>query len=267
MRKVLWLIVCLMTMVLSVKAQDYKDVKYHKIKEAAINGFKETLIAPSQFVLADRNGNKLSIDDLYVSVENETSDTIRKEKSDSIITYKKTYRKCWAVLVEGDAMNQMGGYKHTSGLVYVYGSENYAYANYPYNEKKFEFVKIKAKPKEKTKVEVASINWENEHSQKHTKGIDIPFRFKGLGFGSIIAFTHILCPLCQQEFEDLGERDYKTLVSQRQKCKEYKEYKKVQAQKEKDEYKIRKENRASKINKYLTDGVKLTEKDVDDMYF
>ena len=56
MKKVLWLIVCLMTMVLSVNAQDYKDVKYHKIKEAAVKAFKSNLIAPSKFILANSNG-------------------------------------------------------------------------------------------------------------------------------------------------------------------------------------------------------------------
>lgn len=261
MKKVLWLIVCLMTMVLSVNAQDYKDVKYHKIKEAAVKAFKSNLIAPSQFVLVDRSGKKITIDDLYVKLEKETSEVISKETTDSIITYKKIYKECWVVLVEGDAMNRVGGYKHTSGLVYVYGTENYAYTNYHYNEKEFKLEKIKAEPKEN------ATNWDNEHIQKHTKGIDIPFRFKGLDFGSIIAFTHIICPICQQEFEDLGETDYKILISKRQKCKEYKEYQKEQERKSKEGKKATKENRMSKINKYLSSDMKITEKNVDSMYF
>ena len=115
MKKLLWLIVCLMTMVVSVNAQEYKNVKYHKIKEAAVKAFKSNLIAPSKFVLADSNGEELTIDDLYISVEKELTEG------------KKFYPKCWVVLIHGDAMNRMGGYKHTSGLVYVYGSEDYPY--------------------------------------------------------------------------------------------------------------------------------------------
>ena len=71
MKKVLWLIVCLMTMVSSVNAQDYKDVKYRKIKEAAVKAFKSNLIAPSKFILANSNGEEITIDDLYISVEEE----------------------------------------------------------------------------------------------------------------------------------------------------------------------------------------------------
>ena len=126
MKKVLWLIVCLMTMVLSVNAQDYKDVKYHKIKEAAVKAFKSNLIAPSKFILANSNGEEITIDDLYISVE--------KEKTEG----EKFYPKCWVVLIHGDAMNRMGGYKHTSGLVYVYGTEDYPYVNYPSYTRKYE---------------------------------------------------------------------------------------------------------------------------------
>ena len=74
MKKVLWLIVCLMTMVSSVNAQDYKDVKYRKIKEAAVKAFKSNLIAPSKFILANSNGEEITIDDLYISVEEEKTE-------------------------------------------------------------------------------------------------------------------------------------------------------------------------------------------------
>ncbi len=260
MKKVLWLIVCLMTMVVSASAQEFKDVKYHKIKEAAVEGFRKNLFAPTQFVLADRSGKKITIDDLYVKVEEETSEIITQTKIDSVITYKKIYEKCWVVLVEGDAMNRMGGYKHTSDIVYVYGLEDYAYANYPYNEKRYKLEKIKAEPIENTN----AINWKNEHAKKHTKGIDIPFRYKSLDFGSLLAFTHILCPFCQKEYEDLGETDYKKLVDIRRKCKEYKEHEKEEKQKRKEKDKERKENRISKINKYLSNNEKIT---IDDMYY
>ena len=126
MKKVLWLIVCLMAMVMSAKAQDYKDVKYHKIKEAAVKAFKSNLVAPSKFILANSNGEEITIDDLYISVE--------KEKTEG----EKFYPKCWVVLIHGDAMNRMGGYKHTSGLVYVYGTEDYPYVNYPSYTRKYE---------------------------------------------------------------------------------------------------------------------------------
>ena len=126
MKKVLWLIVCLRAMVSSVNAQDYKDVKYRKIKEAAVKAFKSNLIAPSKFILANSNGEEITIDDLYISVE--------EEKTEG----EKFYPKCWVVLIHGDAMNRMGGYKHTSGLVYVYGTEDYPYVNYPSYTRKYE---------------------------------------------------------------------------------------------------------------------------------
>lgn len=126
MKKVLWLIVCFMTMVMSAKAQDYKDVKYHKIKEAAVKAFKSNLIAPSKFILANSNGEEITIDDLYISV--------KEEKTEG----EKFYPKCWIALIHGDAMNRMGGYKHTSGLVYVYGTEDYPYVNYPSYTRKYE---------------------------------------------------------------------------------------------------------------------------------
>ena len=62
-----------MTMVSSVNAQDYKDVKYRKIKEAAVKAFKSNLIAPSKFILANSNGEEITIDDLYISVKKKTT--------------------------------------------------------------------------------------------------------------------------------------------------------------------------------------------------
>lgn len=126
MKKFIMALVCLMTMVVSANAQDYKDVKYHKIKEVAVKAFKSNLIAPSKFILADLNGEEITIDDLYVSVKEE------KTEGD------KFYPRCWVVLVHGDAMNRVGGYKHTRGLVYVYGTEDYPYANYPCYTREYE---------------------------------------------------------------------------------------------------------------------------------
>ena len=126
MKQILCLIVCLMTMVSSFNAQYYKYVNYLKIKEAAVKAFKSNLIAPSKFILANSNGEEITIDDLYISVE--------EEKTEG----EKFYPKCWVVLIHGDAMNRMGGYKHTSGLVYVYGTEDYPYVNYPSYTRKYE---------------------------------------------------------------------------------------------------------------------------------
>lgn len=243
MKKVLWLIVCLMTMVVSVNAQDYKDVKYHKIKEAAVEAFKSNLIAPSKFILSDKNGNKISIDDLYVSIEKEKTEIEEVEIGDSVVTFEKYYPLCWVVLVEGDAMNRAGGYGHTSGVVYVNGNENYAYAQYP-KGRTYEVKKIKSIYNEN--------NWANQHNLKHTKGIDIPFVFGKFEIPcDLLLFDWIKCPLCRNEWIDLGKDDYEKLVNTRRKCKEYKEYEKKKDQERKQDEEDRKNKKEAKFNKYL----------------
>ena len=93
MKKVLWLIVCLMAMVMSVNAQ----VNMFKIKEAALNKFKLTLIAPSQFILTDYYGNKTNINSLRV----------------------EKFSEYYEVTIIGDAMNRCGGYERVSEKIYV----------------------------------------------------------------------------------------------------------------------------------------------------
>jgi len=251
MKRFIMALVCLMTMVVSANAQDYKDVKYHKIKEAAVEAFKSNLIAPSKFILSDKNGNKISIDDLYVSVENEKVeiDTISYKwgiewsidinDADSVVVYERYYERCWVVLIYGDAMNRMGGYKQTTGLIYVYGTEDYPIA---YSERRCKTKKIFSTPQ---------INWETEHFSKHIKGIDIPFTFGKILDSTLLTFDGIKCPLCRNEWYDLGKDDYEKLVNTRRKCKEYKEYEKKKDQKRKQDEEDRKNKKEAKFNKYL----------------
>lgn len=65
MKRLLWLIVCLMTMVLSVNAQKSNLLR---IRQAAINFHKTTLKAPSTFILTDRYGNRVSINSIHVEL-------------------------------------------------------------------------------------------------------------------------------------------------------------------------------------------------------
>ena len=96
MKKFKWLIVCLMAMALNANAQEtlikvdgvYREtffcvhtsgleeiftpkekpnIKHHKIKEVAVRKFKRNLIAPSQFILANVYGEKITIDDLGIT--------------------------------------------------------------------------------------------------------------------------------------------------------------------------------------------------------
>lgn len=148
MKKFVMAIVCLMTMVLCVNAQnEWKDPKYRKIKEAALNEFKSNLIAPTQFILSTSDGKRITVDELWFSEQEEEIklDTVyyrngndynrHINRADSIVIYEKVYPHHWDVLVHGDAMNRAGGYKHTSGIICVYGTEEYPYARDFFNRK------------------------------------------------------------------------------------------------------------------------------------
>lgn len=141
MKKFIMVLVCLMTIAVSAKAQLIKiegvskqtnfyvydenveecftkacrdskenlwryNIKYHKIKEAAVRKFKRGLIAPSQFILSNLYGDKITIDDLNLTEF--TTDT---------------GKKYWSVFVTGDAKNNVGGYVHINDFIYVYGTE------------------------------------------------------------------------------------------------------------------------------------------------
>ena len=82
------------------------NVKYHKIKEVAVRKFKRDLIAPSQFILSNLYGDKITIDDLYLT------------------EHIKNGKKSWSVFVTGDAKTNIGGYVHINGHIEVYGTEN-----------------------------------------------------------------------------------------------------------------------------------------------
>ena len=80
-------------MAINVSAQ----VNMFKIKEAALNKFKSTLIAPSQFIITDYYGNKTNINSLRV----------------------EKFSEYYEVTIIGDAMNRCGGYERVSEKIYV----------------------------------------------------------------------------------------------------------------------------------------------------
>jgi len=136
MKKLVWLIVCLMTITISANAQDLQ-----KIRQSALNEVKKTLIAPSKFVLTDVCGNKISINSLKVEkingyeVIDSCSTYITSVVNDSIIPIitKRTYKPCYKVCIIGDAMNKMGGYEQIIENVYV--TKHYiAWKKIPYDE-------------------------------------------------------------------------------------------------------------------------------------
>ena len=140
MKKVLWLIVCLMTMVVSVNAQ---KTDLMRVRQAAVNYHKTTLKAPSTFILTDRYGNKISINSIQVkfvkgySTEYEKREQILREQkkdtlssigfvlfpeydpSDSISIYKRTFKDVYEVSFVGESQNSYGGMVSNRHTYYV----------------------------------------------------------------------------------------------------------------------------------------------------
>lgn len=131
MKRLVWLIVCLMTITISANAQDLQ-----KIRQSALNEVKRTLIAPSKFVLTDVYGNKISINSLKVEKINGyiVIDSCTTNVNDSIIPItKRTYKPCYKVCIIGDCMNKIGGYEQMIENVYV--TKHYiAWKKIPYDE-------------------------------------------------------------------------------------------------------------------------------------
>ena len=105
MRRLLWFIVCLMTMVTSANAQD--------MRIRALNEVKLHLLAPSKFVLTDIYGNRI------------TPNQLKVKKNEKIIRNGIEYPFCYSVRIVGDAMNRSGGYEQIIKEVYFYNGEIY----------------------------------------------------------------------------------------------------------------------------------------------
>ena len=136
MKKVLWLIVCLMTIAVSAKAQNLL-----KIKQMALNEYKSTLYAPSKFILTDYYGNRISVGQLkatYLKAEYDTT-ILKRPDCDSVTYYKTTYFPCYVVRIVGEAMVLAGGYKQVTEYYYVY--KNKAYSNRPHSDEEKLFTK------------------------------------------------------------------------------------------------------------------------------
>lgn len=162
MKKVLWLIVCLMTMVLSVNAQ---KADLMRVRQAAVNYHKTTLKAPSTFILTDAYGNKLpmaSIKPTFIKGKTETYEKrpdVCNEKetiydaeinencwyshiscqynhypSDTLNTYEKVYADVWEVSFIGESQNSYGGMVSNHHKYYV--DKNYeVYESIPFEKK------------------------------------------------------------------------------------------------------------------------------------
>ena len=173
MKKVLWLIVCLMTMALSANAQ---KTDLMRVRQAAVNYHKTTLKAPSTFILTDRYGNKISINSIQVkfvkgySTEYEKREQIfRGEKkdalssigfvlwspyeteydpSDSISIYKRTFKDVYKVSFVGESQNSYGGMVSNRHVYYV--DECYiVHSDIPFTDK---LISKKYSPLEKCKL-------------------------------------------------------------------------------------------------------------------
>lgn len=113
----------------------------HAVKQAALNAFRRELIAPSQFILTDYDGNRISVDNIDVryaegkkQIENSDSAFFyngtkwsfrdKYDEPDSIWVYKviqKPTSPYYVATIIGDARNRAGGYERIIEYVYVYG--------------------------------------------------------------------------------------------------------------------------------------------------
>lgn len=148
MRKLMMILVMLLV-ASGVNAQSKKQKTVQKdnmyaVKQAALNAVKRSLIAPSQFILTDYNGNRIGVNGIEIishsnglkSVEWSDSayfyngnkwtfrDKFDDEEPDSIWVYKmvqEPIHSYYLVRVIGDARNRAGGYEQIIKKVYVYG--------------------------------------------------------------------------------------------------------------------------------------------------
>lgn len=148
MKKIIVILVCLIMAITTVTGQNANLIK---VKQTAYNAFRLELKAPSKFRLTNHYGDiivvsqiptrkikgRIEIDTIIYSRHDKfNSKNIECDfenckafdywhneiKVDSIIVYKKTYKTCYLVKIEGDAMNEMGGYKHIEKSYFVYPS-------------------------------------------------------------------------------------------------------------------------------------------------
>lgn len=156
MRKLMMILV-MMLVASGVNAQSKKQKTVQKdnmyaVKQAALNALKRSLIAPSQFILTDYNGNRIGVngieapmhikgselkewsDSAYFYKGNKWTfrDKFDDEEPDSIWVYKmvqKPSSSYYAVKIIGDARNRAGGYEQISRIVFVYGEAPYFYGS------------------------------------------------------------------------------------------------------------------------------------------
>lgn len=100
------------------------------VRKAALNHVKGTLIAPSQFVLTDWDGNRINVGQIQVERHKVVAryDTVYSDdpyRRDSI-TINKYSNLPYDVTIIGDAMNHAGGYEKIIRTVYVDETGGYA---------------------------------------------------------------------------------------------------------------------------------------------
>ena len=124
MRKLIMVIVCLV-----IAATSYAQ---GNVRQIALNEFKYTLLAPSQFILTDIYGNRISTSQIKVTfckakveTEPERFYPLTVEGFDSVVVWKKTYPACYKVTIIGDVRNRIGGYEQMIEYVYVYNKRGY----------------------------------------------------------------------------------------------------------------------------------------------
>lgn len=149
--KKLMIILVMMLVASGVNAQSKKQKTVQKdnmyaVKQAALSALKRSLIAPSQFVLTDYNGNRIGVNGIETPMHikgselKEWSDSTyfykgnkwNNEEPDSIWVYKviqKPSSSYYAVEIIGDARNRAGGYEQISRIVFVYGKAPYFYGS------------------------------------------------------------------------------------------------------------------------------------------
>ena len=121
----------------------------------------------------------------------------------------------------------------------------------------------------KTITKIDSIEWKTIHFQNHIYGIGLPEpQWHGYSWFINVNGESLHCPFCRQEQDDLGYDGYAILVRERQKCKEYRDFKRaIEKNNRKREREIAEERRM-KYEKYLSlsNGTREPKSSIDELY-
>lgn len=202
MKRLIMAIVCLMTMVVSVNAQNWSL----QAKQNAVKIIKSKLKSPSSFVLTNEYGERISVNKInaeyfkqeieYDSIvcidyeqvidsieyiydyKNRIIDSLMyysyRDRIDSIVYYKKIYYPCYKCRFYYEAQNSYGGMVQDFAYVYVtknaFISKYLDYEERPYLRKRISSKQVSERPLQKPKIIIK--NFDINYVGKENKQIE-----------------------------------------------------------------------------------------------